>query len=48
MVQRITEKPELAHGAHRYALSDFGLTAEAVRERFGDYVPRFDLREAQA
>ena len=44
----ITEKLELAHGAHRYALGDFGLTAEAVRERFGDYVGRFDLLQAQA
>ena len=48
MVERITEKPELAHGAHRYVLSDFGPTAEAVRERFGDYVGRFDLLETQA
>ena len=45
MALRIAEKPELAHGAHRYALADFGLTADSVREAFGDYVQRFDLVE---
>ena len=48
MALRIAEKPELAHGAHRYALADFGLTAEGVREVFGDYVQRFDLVEQRA
>ncbi|MEO7248091.1 MAG: sulfotransferase [Novosphingobium sp.] len=48
MAQRIADKPELAHGAHSYSLSDFGLTAESVRERFGDYVQRFDLVEMSA
>ncbi len=48
MVSRIAAKPELAHGAHRYDLDTFGLTAEAVRERFGDYVSRFDLLEKRA
>jgi hypothetical protein len=43
MAQRIEEKPELSHGAHRYALSDFGLSADDIRERFGDYINRFDL-----
>lgn len=43
MVQRIADKPELAHGAHRYDLADFGMTAEEIRERFGDYVDRYDL-----
>ena len=45
MAMRIADKPELAHGPHKYALADFGLTAEGVRERFGDYVDRFDLVE---
>lgn len=43
MALRIEEKPELAHGAHRYDIKDFGLTEEEVRERFGDYIQRFDL-----
>ncbi len=33
------------HSAHRYSLSQFGLTREGVRERFADYCRRF---EAQA
>jgi hypothetical protein len=48
MAVRIADKPELAHGPHKYTLVDFGLTADAVRERFGDYVSRFDLVEKRA
>ena len=48
MVLRIAEKPELAHGAHAYSLADFGLTAEGLHARFGDYARRFDLVEARA
>jgi hypothetical protein len=43
MLQRIDDAPELAHGAHRYDVADFGMTAEEIRERFGDYVDRYDL-----
>ena len=43
MARRIAEKPELQHGVHRYDVADFGLTREEIRERFGDYVDRFDL-----
>ena len=43
MVLRIAARPEQARGAHRYDLGTFGLTADGVRERFGDYVSRFDL-----
>lgn len=43
MARRIADKPELAHGVHRYDLADFGMTAEDLRERFGDYVQRYDL-----
>jgi hypothetical protein len=48
MAVRIADKPELAHGPHKYTLDDFGLTAEGVRERFGDYVSRFDLLEKRS
>ncbi|MEJ6011679.1 sulfotransferase [Novosphingobium aquae] len=48
MAVRIEEKPELAHGPHRYSLEDFGLSAGLVREIFGDYVERFDLLEKRA
>jgi hypothetical protein len=43
MTQRIAEKPEMQHGVHRYDVADFGLSKEEIRERFGDYVERFDL-----
>lgn len=48
MAQRIEEKPELARGAHRYSILDYGMTEEQAREPFGDYVQRFDLVEKKA
>ncbi len=45
MIARVTAKPEMAHGAHRYSLADHGLTAEQIRDPFGHYVERFDMRE---
>lgn len=42
---RISDKPELQFGAHRYAIADFGMSEDAVRDAFGDYVQRFDLGE---
>ena len=48
MERRIEEKPELQHGVHRYDVADFGLTKEEIRERFGDYVERFDLVKGHA
>lgn len=47
MEERNAEAPELSHGEHRYAVADFGMTEEAIRERFGDYVSRFDLAPAR-
>ncbi|MCE7797951.1 sulfotransferase [Sphingobium sufflavum] len=47
MAERIAADPESAHGAHRYSVGDFGLTEGAIRERFGDYVERFGLREGK-
>ena len=46
--QRIAEKPELAHGVHRYDIANFGMSEDRVREQFGDYVQRFDLVEKRA
>jgi hypothetical protein len=43
--QRIAEKPELQHGVHRYDLADFGMSADEVREQYGDYITRYDLVE---
>jgi hypothetical protein len=45
--QRIEEKPELSRGIHRYSIADFGMTEEEAREPFGDYVQRYDLKEAR-
>ena len=44
--RRIADKPELAHGVHRYDIADFGMTAEEAREPFGDYVQRYNLVES--
>ena len=46
--QRIAEKPELAHGVHRYAIADYGMTEAEAREPFGDYIQRYDLVEKRA
>lgn len=47
MAERVAADPEAAHGAHRYAVADFGMTEGGIRERFGDYVQRFGLAERQ-
>jgi hypothetical protein len=44
MAQRVADAPELSHGTHNYNVADFGLTEDEIREAFGDYVDRFDLR----
>jgi len=44
MTTRIADAPELKFGQHRYEVADFGLTEDEIRERFGAYVDRFDLR----
>jgi hypothetical protein len=46
--QRIAEKPELQHGVHRYDLADFGMTADEVRDQYGDYVDRYALVKKKA
>jgi len=35
--------PQGKHGAHRYSLEEYGLSAEAVRERLASYLERFDV-----
>lgn len=45
MAQRIEVKPEMSHGLHTYDVADFGMTQEEIRERFSDYISRFDLTE---
>jgi len=46
-IRRIEEKPELAHGVHRYNIADYGMTEEEVREPFGDYIRRYNLVEVR-
>ena len=48
MEQRIEVKPELSHGVHRYDVADFGMTQDEIRERFRDYIGRFDLTEKRS
>ncbi len=48
MVLRISQKPELAHGIHRYDIADFGMSEAEVREPFGDYIERFGLLECKS
>ena len=43
MKERIRANPEGRHGAHVYALEQFGLQAGAIRERFGKYMQHHDL-----
>jgi hypothetical protein len=45
LARHADEHPQGKHGAHRYALEDYGLTAGAVRRRLGFYLERFDPRE---
>jgi hypothetical protein len=43
MERHVAAEPQAKHGAHRYALEQFGLTPEMVRTRLADYVTRFAL-----
>lgn len=45
LAQRIEDKPELAHGVHRYDIRDFGMTEDEAREPFADYIRKYDLLE---
>jgi hypothetical protein len=46
MDEYLESHPQGRHGAHRYAVSDFGLEEAAVRDRFADYCERYDVLEA--
>jgi len=39
----IADNPKGKHGAHSYALEEYGLTKEAVHARFGEYIDRFAI-----
>ena len=36
-------KPEIERQRHQYTLSQFGLDADDIRERFGAYIKTYDL-----
>lgn len=43
MERHLAENPRNKHGAHRYSLEEYGLSAEAVRTRLAQYIERFGL-----
>lgn len=43
MMRYLRENPRGKHGTHEYDLARYGLTPQAVRERLGWYIERFDL-----
>lgn len=43
MRERIADNPEGRHGEHRYTASQFGLDADTIRARYGDYMRRYAL-----
>ncbi len=47
MLRRVDDKPEMAHGAHTYQATDFGMSEDEILERFGDYPDRFGLVPAR-
>ncbi len=47
MARRIAEKPEMAHGVHRYDARDFGTNADNIRAAFESYVGQYGLGEAR-
>lgn len=43
MAAYLARNPKGKHGEHHYALSEYGLTEDAVRARYADYCRRFDI-----
>jgi hypothetical protein len=43
MVAWLSQNPQNKHGAHRYALEQFGLDRETVRREFAEYICRCGL-----
>ena len=44
MRAHVGDNPKGKHGSHAYALEEWGLSANAVRERFTSYIERFGLQ----
>jgi hypothetical protein len=47
MREHLARNPKGQYGSHRYALEDFGLRRDEVRERFAKYRERFDIEAEQ-
>ncbi|HEY1077138.1 MAG TPA: sulfotransferase [Fontimonas sp.] len=43
MTRLAAENPQHKHGRHLYSLAEFGLTPQAVRERYGAYCERYSI-----
>jgi hypothetical protein len=43
MQAHVGDNPKGKHGSHAYALEEWGLSADAVRDRFAAYIERFGL-----
>jgi hypothetical protein len=43
MESYMAANPKGKHGKHSYALEEYGLTEEGVRDRFRDYIHRFAI-----
>ncbi|MBK7813843.1 MAG: hypothetical protein IPJ52_05765 [Rhodocyclaceae bacterium] len=41
----IDANPQHKHGRHEYSAAQFGLSEQAIHERFADYMTRHDLFE---
>lgn len=43
MRRYLADNPKGKHGQHRYAVEQFGLDKDVIKERFADYCRDFDL-----
>lgn len=48
MREHLVTHPKGQFGKHRYDVSDFGVSADALRERFSDYLHRYDVTPTSA
>jgi len=39
----MADNPKGKHGKHEYDLAEYGLSADAVHERFKDYIEDYDI-----
>jgi hypothetical protein len=48
MQAHVAANPKGKHGGHHYALEEWGLSAQAVRERFAPYLERFGIATGES